>query len=333
MKRFSQYATNSSNSLRDLGFRAMSCLIGEPLATGSFDRNRGALYVINAKFGTRIHAKVELCRVTFEMLGIDVLVNANDPPLEDREKALKRIGMNITARPFVLGVVHRFMLGRAAAFENIGAVSNQAAPLIQMLVEAGGDAKVIKGDRADRATAFYKTKNPHISSSAFRTTTGFRRAPNFHIVGFDRLACAADRHCRAGVHSKSDAMPKVPRGFHAAAEHPLKLARRNTFLRRAKQMDGLQPQPQGKVAILENRTDAHRELFTARIALIEARLLYAIGMFLAWLRAHTFELADMVRAAAMRAHRTVRPKLLFDVLESGFLVMERQIGKDGLGHG
>jgi hypothetical protein len=34
-----------------------------------------------------------------------VLIDANQAALEDAEKSLKRIGVNIAARPFVLGVI------------------------------------------------------------------------------------------------------------------------------------------------------------------------------------------------------------------------------------
>jgi len=47
----------------------------------------------------------------------------------------------------------------------------------------------------------------------------------------------------AGSHAASDTLPKMPSGFHATAKGPLKLAGGDTFFARARQMDGLTPEP------------------------------------------------------------------------------------------
>jgi len=128
---------------------------------------------------------------------------------------------------------------------------------------------------------------------------------------------------------------KVPSGFHAAAERSLKLARRDTFLRRAKQVDGLKPHPQGKVAVLENRALAHRKGGAAAgVALAQPDLHDAFGVLLAGLGADALQPPDLIaECSAMRANRASRPNLRFDVLESGFFAEKPRIGKDGLGHG
>src|SRR5439155_374326 len=70
-----------------------------------------------------------------------------------------------------------------------------------------------------------------------------------------------------GSHRVANAMAKVPRSFHAAAQRPLKLASRDTFLAAAKQMDGLEPEPQGKVAVLKDGADPHGEGLATGVAL------------------------------------------------------------------
>ena len=55
-------------------------------------------------------------------------------------------------------------------------------------------------------------------------------------------------------------MPHEPCGFHAAAEHPLKLARADAFLAGAHQVDRLKPVRHRRVGILEDRSCLEREL-------------------------------------------------------------------------
>ena len=72
------------------------------------------LGITNAKPDAVVLAKIKFGQITVKMLAIDVLVNADDAALEDREKSFKRVGMHVTARPLELGVVDPFVLGEAA---------------------------------------------------------------------------------------------------------------------------------------------------------------------------------------------------------------------------
>jgi hypothetical protein len=83
----------------------VSCLTGKPLAFRAFDRNGFSLHVIDAKFGTGILAEIKFAQVSVEVLGINVLINTNNSAFEDAEKSFERIGMNVAANPFELGVV------------------------------------------------------------------------------------------------------------------------------------------------------------------------------------------------------------------------------------
>ena len=90
------------------------------------------------------------------------------------------------------------------------------------------------------------------------------------------------------------------RGFHAATKGPLKLAGRYAFLGRAKQVDSLKPQAKRQVAIFKDGAHTHGEGLTARVALPQARP--------GGLAVQPTDLAG-VNVAAMRAHRSIRPKL------------------------
>jgi hypothetical protein len=155
-------------------------------------------------------------------------------------------------------------------------------------------------------------------------------------VGFNRLAVSAKRGCAVRrFHDFADAMRQVPRGFHATAEHALELARGDAFLRRAKQMDGLQPQPQRQVAILKNRALAHRKgRATACVAFAKANDIDARRMLFRGLGTHALKPADLLsRCPAIGTNRAVRPQMAFDVFEGGFFPEKSGIGKDGGRHG
>src|SRR5262249_32802388 len=76
-------------------FLPTSCLIGEPLARCSGHGAGGALYVVNPKLRAVVEPKVELREVTVDMLLINVLVDADQPALEDREETFKGVGVRV----------------------------------------------------------------------------------------------------------------------------------------------------------------------------------------------------------------------------------------------
>jgi hypothetical protein len=113
-----------------------------------------------------------------------------------------------------------------------------------------------------------------------------------------------------------------PRGFHAAPEHPLYLAGRDTFLAGAHEVDDLEPQPQRQVARLEQGANPHGEWLPAAVALVKA----GTGAFAS-------ELAYALPLPAMVADRAIGPQPGFDIGESGFFIVEVRLRENGLGHG
>lgn len=327
-------ATHSSK-VSGSGFGAMSCLIRQTLASRAFYGNRGALHVIDAELGAGIHAEVKFGRVPLKMLGVDMLIHADDAALEDRKEPFKGIGMRVAARPFKLGMVNRFVEAPHLMLENGRAIAHEAAIPVQVFIEAWANAAMVKHNGTDRATAFDEAQNLYVALAAVGMLARLRRAAQFHIVDFNRLSFAAHGAGVAGVHGKPDAMPKVPSGFHAAAKHPLKLARRYAFLRSAKQVDGLKPCSQWQMAVLKNRTLAHRKGgATAGVALAQADLHNAFGVLLARLGTDALQSSNLIaERSAMRTHRAFGPKLVFDVLESRFFAKEPRVGKDWFRHG
>jgi hypothetical protein len=206
------------------------------------------------------------------MLAIDVLINADQASFEYAEEAFHGVGVYITARPFKLGMIDAFVGGEAEEFKGLALIGNKATVPMRQIAKHDASAAMVNRDGTLFAAPLHKTENLHVHGA--RTLPRMARAAHFHVVGFNRFTNAAKRASIGGrCHHFSDAMAKMPSGFHTAAEHPLKLPRGNAFLRSAKQMDGLKPHAQGKVAILENGTLAHRKgRTTAGVTLAEADL-------------------------------------------------------------
>src|SRR5208282_4446437 len=107
--------TSCSGGLRRNPF--LSCFVSQALALDAFKGDFGAVRIAVAKPNAGVLAEVEFGQVAVKMLGVDMLINADDPALEDREKPLKRVGMHVAARPFKLVVIDRFVSGEAPEFK------------------------------------------------------------------------------------------------------------------------------------------------------------------------------------------------------------------------
>src|SRR5258708_1682792 len=114
---------------------AMSCFIGQSLADEALERNFGTLYVIDPELRASVHTEIEFGQIPMKMFLVHVLIDPDQPALEDAEIALKRVGVNIATHPFILRVIDRFMLSRSRHDELVGSrsVSDQAAMDVAMI--------------------------------------------------------------------------------------------------------------------------------------------------------------------------------------------------------
>jgi hypothetical protein len=297
----------------------MSCLIGQSLAACTSHRNPSALRVIDAELGASVHAKIELREVSIKMFFVHVLIDANQTALEDTEKSFKGVGVNITARPFVLGMIYRFMLRFIWHDGEIGfrAIGNQAACRIQVLADSAAHVAMIQIHGADVAAALDQREHLGSGLGVQRNTgslAGLRRFGQISFIGLNGHAKAAQR-ASIGTrgHGQADAMAHEPRGFHAATEHPLKLAGADTFLGRTHQVDRLQPMRHRRVTILEDGSDLDGKLLAAFIAFAQP-----------WARGFSRQLTNTspIAIAAVRAYRTGRPEISLYVFVGGFFIFE-----------
>jgi len=111
----------------------LSCFIGQSLALDAIKRDFGALAVIDAKFSAGVLAEIKFGQVTVKVLGVDPLIHANNAAREHREKPFKRIRVHVATRPFKLGMVDGFVLGKALKLEGLSHVGNKAAFLARIL--------------------------------------------------------------------------------------------------------------------------------------------------------------------------------------------------------
>src|SRR5579885_71455 len=71
-----------------------NCFVSEPLAHGAVQHAAGAGGIVNAERRAEAVAIVKLGEVPMQVLGRAVLVDAPHPALEDRERALNRVGVD-----------------------------------------------------------------------------------------------------------------------------------------------------------------------------------------------------------------------------------------------
>ena len=305
----------------------MSCLIRQPLARKSPQRNISAGFVVDAKLGASVLAEVKFGQVTVKVFRIDVLIDANQTTLQDRKEAFQRVRVNVIPYPFELGMVNGIVARDRHMLVASGGIGHEAAFVVHVLADDAHGGLMVKERRADIAATFHKAHDNRVMSATAEASRTLRlaRMGQLSLVSLHNLASAAQRADRTiRSHRKANAVAQMPSRFHAAAERPLKLAGGDAFLGRAKQMDGLKPEPKRKLAVLENRSHANRERLPAGVALAQAKAGGLAG-----------QAADLgrIRVGAMGARRTIRPKLSFNIFKGGFLVVKPISGKNRFGHG
>ena len=112
------------------------------------------------------------------------------------------------------------------------------------------------------------------------------------------------------AHGFANAVAHEPRGLESDAKGAVELVRADALLAARHQVEGLQPEVQRNVALLEDGADGHPELAAAGIALVEAE---AGGLAL--------EPGDAMPGAAVWAHGAVRPDLGFYPGVGGLFVL------------
>ena len=82
----------------------MSCFISEPTPLRALQCALCAGGIVNAKLLAIAVAEIELRQIAMQVRLADVLIDAINAALQDREKALDRVGVNIAAHILVVAV-------------------------------------------------------------------------------------------------------------------------------------------------------------------------------------------------------------------------------------
>lgn len=96
---------------------ATSRSISQPLADDAPNGTLGPLNVVNAECDTIAIAEIEFGEITVKVFLADVLINAVDATLQDREVIFGSIGRGVAANVFVLRMVHGAVTNRSPAFQ------------------------------------------------------------------------------------------------------------------------------------------------------------------------------------------------------------------------
>src|SRR4051812_19052343 len=182
--------------------------------------------------------------------------------------------------------------------------------------------------RAHRAIALDQGQNRGFTRAALTAGCAFRLvlvrflATHVGLVNLDNLIIAAElRSVGAIVESMADTMRHEPSSLVGYAEHTVQLVRRHALFARDHKLKRQNPLVQRDVRSLEDRSYRDGELLSTAFALPQARALF--------LAAQSIRRADQ---AAMRADRTIGPKLRFKPFAGGFgIVKNRIVGDRHLG--
>jgi hypothetical protein len=97
---------------------ATSRSVSQPLSDDAADRAFGALYIVHAESDSVAIPKIELAEITVKMFFVDVLIDAIDLTLQDREIAFCGISRGVSPNVFLLRVVDGAVTGeRSPAFQ------------------------------------------------------------------------------------------------------------------------------------------------------------------------------------------------------------------------
>ncbi len=294
--------------------------IGEPLADNAAQRPIGALYVVHAEHDPVVVSKIKLGEVTMQVFFADMLVNAIDAALEDREVSLSGIGGRIAAR-----VIDGAVTGEPLASFPVNAalVGSQVRSDINFGLK---DWTQIGGSHlwdmmgTDAPFTFDQSDDGFLRGGiSISAVPGFAADESF--VRLNKFALAAERPGVVNMevhHRLAEAMRQEPCGLQGDAEHAAELVGAHTLLAGAKQVHCLQPDMQFNMAGLEDGADLDSKGLAAGVAFVHPD---AGALAPQW--------PALVDNAAVRTWPAIGPQPRLDEPIGGFFAMEMIGGKDG----
>lgn len=195
----------------------------------------------------------------------DFMPRSNDAALQERERRLDSIGVNLAMRVFA-GVVNRLVLRGLYLIQSEGI--NQGF-IGQNNFDVSAHVRVddvlhslgLRVLRANHPKISVALANPDNDLRGVLRTPAALLARN---IGFVYLYHTAKQRTRLSLyHRLANAVREVPRCFVADADGALNLAGGHSLFRFAEQRDGNKPLPQRQVRIVKHRARGYAKLVMA----------------------------------------------------------------------
>lgn len=313
--------------------RLRPLLVSPPIGQAlSFDPLKGfccALCVVYAKRGALVVTEIELGEVAAQMLLADMVIDAIDPALEDREIVLDGVGVRVASHVFLDTVVDALVARELIAHQAVlpGIVGHEPGAAIYLrhqdraqrlgvhlghVMRAHEAATLDQGERDLLA-------RPADRAGALAAMLVLLLAADIGLVRLDRLAFAAKRASMKLAHPFADAVRHEPGALVGDPEHAVELVRADPLLARRHEMRREQPFVERNMARLVNRADRHSELLAAVVAVVKAGAMRALGAL--------YRRDAVAHHAAMRAHGTIRPAHALKVAARLLGILKNGIGE------
>ena len=138
--------------------------IGQPLPDDALDSSLGTLFIIDAQRRAVVVPEIKLGEIAMKMLFADVLINAIDTTLQDREEVFCGVGGCVAAHVLISRVIDSAVAGEPLA--NLPIHSAFVGPQVRGFVDTGfQDRPQVRGihlryvARTDTAIAFNQRYN------------------------------------------------------------------------------------------------------------------------------------------------------------------------------
>jgi hypothetical protein len=260
-----------------------------------------------------------------QMFLADMLVNAIDAALENREVSLSGIGGRIAADVLLLRVIDSAVTGEPPASLPVHAalVGSQMRSNINFGLKDW--AQICGSDLLDMMGTDPPFTFDQSDDGFFRRGISISAVPGSaadeSFVRLNKFALAAERPGVVNVevhHRFAEAMRQEPCGLQRDAEDTMQLVGAHALLAGAQQVHCLQPDMQFDMAGLEDGADLDSEGFAAGVAFVDANA-----------GALALQRPALVNDAAVRAWPAVGPQSPLDKPISGFFAVKMCGRKDG----
>lgn len=208
------------------------------------------------------------------MLHADLVVSADNRPLEQTPNALNSVRVNVSANPFLRAVINALMPRIRVAnskvsgkFVGVDRFGIWRGVLLHEGMKSGA-VGVWENLKANLATTLNRTNGNRLVA-----TVATAHAADFPAnVSFIHFHDAAQQRTVGVPHGRTDAVAEIPCGLVGDGDCPLHLQRAHALLALSHQIDGEKPLGQRKVRVVKDGATRSGELIAAGVAIVLATI-------------------------------------------------------------